>query len=181
MTKFAHIHLPCGCVVLCAVRRNVTKSLQLPIQKILGQVPANCTTLHFTLICLETYFINRYFYKSYFYKSAFFLFEVPSRITKPPSDKTVTFGGNVTFTCRAEGVPEPQITWLNNLGIAADTDPRATVLPSGDLFIQNIELKDAGRYVCVAENSLGRDTAQVTLILTGLSKWHEAFILHCEF
>ncbi|KAL9989079.1 hypothetical protein ACROYT_G003587 [Oculina patagonica] len=94
---------------------------------------------------------------------------VPSRITTPPSDKTVTFGGNVTFTCRAEGVPEPQITWLNNLGIAADTDPRATVLPSGDLFMQNIELKDAGRYVCVAENSLGRDTAQVTLILTGLT------------
>ncbi len=86
----------------------------------------------------------------------------------------------MTLTCRAEGVPEPQITWLNNLGIAADTDPRATVLPSGDLFIQNIELKDAGRYVCVAENSLGRDTAQVTLILTGLSKWHVAFVMFCE-
>ena len=100
------------------------------------------------------------------------LFVVPPRITRPPSDKTVTFGGNVTFTCRAYGVPEPQITWHNTLGIAADTDPRATVLPSGDLFMQSIEIKDAGRYECVAENSLGRDTAQVTLILTGLSKWH---------
>lgn len=74
------------------------------------------------------------------------------------------------FRSRAEGLPKPQITWRNNLGIAADTDPQATVLPSGDLFIQNIQLKDAGRYMCVAENSLGRDTAQVTLILTGLSK-----------
>jgi len=61
------------------------------------------------------------------------------------------------------------------LGIAADTDPRATVLPLGDLFIQSIEIKDAGRYECVAENSLGRDTAQVTLILTGLSKSYIGF------
>ena len=76
----------------------------------------------------------------------------------------------MTFKCRAEGVPKPQITWRNNLGISADTDPRATVLPSGDLFIQNIQLKDAGRFVCVAENSLGKDRAQVTLIITGLSK-----------
>ena len=95
---------------------------------------------------------------------------VPASITTRPSDKTVTFGGNVTFTCRAEGVPQPRITWQNSLGIAADADPRATVLPSGDLFIQDIELKDAGRYVCNAENRLGRDSVQVTLILTGLSK-----------
>ncbi|PFX30360.1 hemicentin-1-like isoform X2 [Stylophora pistillata] len=94
---------------------------------------------------------------------------VPASITTRPSDKTVTFGGNVTFTCRAEGVPQPRITWQNSLGIAADADPRATVLPSGDLFIQDIELKDAGRYVCNAENRLGRDSVQVTLILTGLT------------
>jgi len=101
-----------------------------------------------------------------------FLFQyvVPPTITRRPSEKHVTFGGNVTFTCRAEGVPEPRITWYNTLGIAADTDPRATVLSSGDLFIHSIEIKDAGRYECVAENSLGRDAAQVTLILTGLSK-----------
>ena len=104
-----------------------------------------------------------------------FQFVVPPTITRPPSEKHVTFGGNVTFTCRAEGVPEPQITWYNTLGIAADTDPRATVLSSGDLFIQSIEIKDAGRYECVAENSLGRDTAQVTLILTGLSKSYTGF------
>lgn len=94
---------------------------------------------------------------------------VPASITTRPSDKTVTFGGNVTFTCRAKGVPQPRVTWQNSLGIAADTDPRATVLPSGDLFVQDIELKDAGRYVCNAENSLGRDSAQVALILTGLT------------
>ena len=68
-------------------------------------------------------------------------------------------------------MPQPRVTWQNSLGIAADTDPRATVLPSGDLFVQDIELKDAGRYVCNAENSLGRDSAQVALILTGLSKF----------
>lgn len=50
------------------------------------------------------------------------------------------------------------------------------MLPLGDLFIQNIQLKDAGRYVCVAENSLGRDTAQVLLILTGLSKLSTNFV-----
>lgn len=86
-------------------------------------------------------------------------------------DKTVIFGGSTTLTCRAEGIPKPQISWRNNLGIPADTDPRATALPSGDLLIRNIQLKDAGRYVCVAENSLGKDTAQATLILTGLSKY----------
>lgn len=76
----------------------------------------------------------------------------------------------MTFKCRAEGLPTPRITWKNSLGISADTDPRATMMSSGDLFIKNIQLKDAGRYVCAAENNLGRDTAQVTLILTGLSK-----------
>ena len=99
-----------------------------------------------------------------------FLLLVPPSITRPPSDKTVIFGGNATLMCRAEGIPKPHITWLNNLGITADTDPRTTVLSTGDLLIQNIQLKDAGRYVCVAENNLGKDTAQVILILTGLSK-----------
>lgn len=94
---------------------------------------------------------------------------VPPSITRPPSDKTVIFGGNATLMCRAEGIPKPHITWLNNLGITADTDPRTTVLSTGDLLIQNIQLKDAGRYVCVAENNLGKDTAQVILILTGLT------------
>ena len=105
-----------------------------------------------------------------------FYVPVPASITTRPSDKTVTFGGNVTFTCRAKGVPQPRVTWQNSLGIAADTDPRATVLPSGDLFVQDIELKDAGRYVCNAENSLGRDSAQVALILTGLSKFVTVYL-----
>lgn len=35
-------------------------------------------------------------------------------LTEEPTDVEITFGGTVYFTCKAEGDPEPEISWLYN-------------------------------------------------------------------
>ena len=92
------------------------------------------------------------------------------KIITPPSDQTASLGDSVTFTCRVRASPEAVIIWNNGLGIAADTDARVSLLPSGDMHIRAVGVKDAGRYTCIAENDYGRAVAQARLILTGLSK-----------
>uniref|UniRef100_A0A8C4RTY0 Peroxidasin like n=1 Tax=Erpetoichthys calabaricus TaxID=27687 RepID=A0A8C4RTY0_ERPCA len=87
------------------------------------------------------------------------------RITSEPQDADVTFGNTVYFTCKAEGNPKPEITWLhNNNEIDMRDDIRFNLLEDGTLMIQNIRESDGGTYQCMARNVAGETKTQEVLL-----------------
>ncbi|XP_028312888.1 hemicentin-1 [Gouania willdenowi] len=70
-----------------------------------------------------------------------------------PGDVTLNTGQTLTSSCHAQGTPTPTISWtVNNnpyTGAVLDESGRSSII------IQNVTVKDAGTYVCIAENSVG--------------------------
>ena len=89
-------------------------------------------------------------------------------ITIPPEDNTVLFGGDVTFTCRAIGIPAPIITWSSdsNDNIPATTnDPVNGESTISTLTLNNILLSDFNQsYTCNASNVHGTTSSSAVLI-----------------
>ncbi|XP_054708605.1 leucine-rich repeat-containing protein 4C-like [Uloborus diversus] len=92
-------------------------------------------------------------------------------------DPTVTFieGDNATLGCRVHAVPEGNVNWIwrgrviNNLTLMSFGRQMYLIREVGtthkvnSLTIFNVMLKDSGRYLCVASNSAGRISANITL------------------
>uniref|UniRef100_A0A0N4Z9L2 Roundabout homolog 1-like n=1 Tax=Parastrongyloides trichosuri TaxID=131310 RepID=A0A0N4Z9L2_PARTI len=73
----------------------------------------------------------------------------------PPRDRTAEIGSSVFFDCQASGDPMPSITFKKN-GEAMPVG-RAYIHPNNKgLTIQDVQMSDAGEYICIAENSAGR-------------------------
>ena len=71
--------------------------------------------------------------------------------------------GIVELTCVASGHPYPDYSWWKDNRIV-NSDGRVTVSNGGQhLRIQDVRVRDAGDYICRAENSLGREEATATL------------------
>lgn len=99
------------------------------------------------------------------------------------SDKMVQqdAGGNVTFRCRVRGDPAPEVTWLFNgrlLGAGSNGNssyPEQVFTIEEDeqnlrerwtnLSVYNVTEQDAGEYSCVARNSRGVASRNVSLLL----------------
>ncbi|XP_072004768.1 immunoglobulin superfamily DCC subclass member 4-like isoform X2 [Engystomops pustulosus] len=90
---------------------------------------------------------------------------VPPVITQPPETITRARAGTARFVCRAEGDPEPTITWLKN-GEVLPSNGKVRIQPRGSLVITQVALEDAGYYQCVAENILGSICATAKLHVT---------------
>ncbi|CAH1784817.1 unnamed protein product [Owenia fusiformis] len=72
----------------------------------------------------------------------------------------------VSFSCRAIGVPTPNIHWiLNTRKILNGTSnhSRLKLFNSGTLQIGHVKAKDAGTYACMATNAVSHDTASMVL------------------
>ena len=92
----------------------------------------------------------------------------PPRITSLPKDARVMHDGAAIFICRAEGQPEPRITWRKD-GVElteANSHDRAphsisSLLTQSGLRGSILSLRflrhgrDEGEYECVAENGVG--------------------------
>ncbi|XP_065905337.1 hemicentin-1-like isoform X3 [Dysidea avara] len=93
-------------------------------------------------------------------------------ITIPPEDSTVLFGGDVTFTCRAIGIPAPIITWSSD---SNDNIPTTSNIAESEestrstLTLNNLMLSDFNQsYTCNASNEHGT-TSRSALLIQGMA------------
>ncbi|XP_060640690.2 leucine-rich repeat and immunoglobulin-like domain-containing nogo receptor-interacting protein 3 isoform X2 [Anolis sagrei] len=88
---------------------------------------------------------------------------------------TALEGQPVSFLCRAEGQPPPEVRWVSpqhrlvpaQSGSGNSGGGRVAVLPSGTLEIRHAQLQDSGTYICVASNAGGNDTYFASLAVKG--------------
>lgn len=90
-------------------------------------------------------------------------------------------GGNVSFACNVKGDPEPEVTWFYNgraigsvnssAGQESSTSMLVIEVEEGllekwtNISVLNVSDTDAGEYSCVATNSHGAVSRNVTLLL----------------
>ena len=102
-----------------------------------------------------------------------FLFSVSPQILLSPINQSVTDGDPVNFTCRATGVPTPNLTWTFNggklpFGINQNNYEGDSFLESF-LEMQKITKEMEGTYECTAENKANRISYSITLQVFGRS------------
>ncbi|PAV75225.1 hypothetical protein WR25_18023 [Diploscapter pachys] len=92
----------------------------------------------------------------------------PPVIFDAPESKTVDVGQQVTFRCKARGVPKPEYTWSFDGSIIPHIRGRMMVSDDGsELRISNVERQDDGIYSCMAGNSVGAMSADARLTVRG--------------
>ncbi|XP_078367560.1 roundabout homolog 3-like [Oculina patagonica] len=69
---------------------------------------------------------------------------------------------NVTIACTATGQPLPSITWYKSVGSLPED---RTEVMNGTLTIYSVTRKDAGIYICKAENILGSATNTALVVI----------------
>ncbi|XP_030621223.1 matrix-remodeling-associated protein 5 [Chanos chanos] len=75
--------------------------------------------------------------------------------------------------CKAEGVPEPQITWTTSYGMSLPTPylgGRFQVHKNGSLELRGIRKADEGQFLCVATNYLGEASLGFDLEVASLAE-----------
>ncbi|XP_061105667.1 roundabout homolog 1-like [Conger conger] len=84
-----------------------------------------------------------------------------------PSDVVAVAGEPVVFECQPpRGHPEPRISWTRDGQRVDDGDERVTIRGE-KLMITYIQKSDAGKYVCVGTNMVGRresEAAELTVV-----------------
>uniref|UniRef100_A0AAY4DTV1 Ig-like domain-containing protein n=1 Tax=Denticeps clupeoides TaxID=299321 RepID=A0AAY4DTV1_9TELE len=90
---------------------------------------------------------------------------------KQLSDHKVSYGGDLKVDCIASGLPNPEIRWslpdgtmVNSVMQSDDSGVRTrryVVFDNGTLFFNKVGMKEAGDYICYAENEIGKDEMKV--------------------
>lgn len=71
------------------------------------------------------------------------------------SDVTVTQGNDILLECKAEGTPQPAVTWMKD-GQPLLNGRGVEILNEGHLLrLKKTQVSDTGRYVCIAVNVAG--------------------------
>ncbi|KAG7328956.1 hypothetical protein KOW79_007130 [Hemibagrus wyckioides] len=79
----------------------------------------------------------------------------------------------VLMHCKAEGMPEPQITWMTSFGMSLPTPyvgGRFQVHKNGTLELRGIRKTDEGKFLCVARNYLGEASLAIDLEVATLAE-----------
>ncbi|XP_017554779.1 protogenin B [Pygocentrus nattereri] len=88
---------------------------------------------------------------------------VPPSLVEKPESQTRPRAGTARFSCQAEGMPSPRISWLKN-GAAIHSNGRIKMYNS-KLVITQIIPEDDAIYQCQAENSQGSVLSMARLIV----------------
>lgn len=76
-------------------------------------------------------------------------------------------GSSVELPCIASAYPLPVYNWFKN-GLPVPVVEGSLVSQrGGNLMIRKAQLRDAGTYMCTAENSLGHHSASIVMEITG--------------
>ncbi|KAM6372038.1 LOW QUALITY PROTEIN: hemicentin-2 [Pluvialis apricaria] len=89
--------------------------------------------------------------------------QVPPVIAAGPVELAVLEGLEVLLPCAAHGVPEPRVSWSQEGVPVRGGGGKATILPSGELLLRDVQEGDAGSYSCTAVNSAGRAVRRLSL------------------
>ncbi|XP_069626703.1 hemicentin-2 [Haliaeetus albicilla] len=89
--------------------------------------------------------------------------QVPPVIVAGPAELAVLEGLEVLLPCAARGIPEPRVSWSREGAPVRGGGGKATILPSGELLLRDVQEGDAGSYSCTAVNSAGRAVRQLSL------------------
>ncbi|KAK7102380.1 neuroglian-like isoform X2 [Littorina saxatilis] len=100
------------------------------------------------------------------------LSEAPTIIKPPDNRKVVAEGTTINVTCRVTGKPDPIITWFKD--DQQITGGRYKIQTSGDLYIKQVVLSDAGLFRCEAENSFNKTSRAGLLLVRRKTKIEQA-------
>lgn len=89
----------------------------------------------------------------------FFFFSVPPEIYYVSSNGRVEEkkGSTVRLECKANGNPEPEITWSRKNNLLPNGDQTA-VTPT--LILDRVDRHQAGVYQCTASNGVGKNVSE---------------------
>jgi hemicentin len=106
----------------------------------------------------------------------------PAKIKIPlPQQSDFIAGTSAILSCRAEGTPEPTISWERN-GMSIDsTDSKYQISQSGTLRIRQASPSDNGYYKCTAQNIVGSESTQTYLNIKGMLYKVTINSLHIQF
>ncbi|XP_072520111.1 follistatin-related protein 5 isoform X3 [Salminus brasiliensis] len=84
---------------------------------------------------------------------------VPPVIRVYPESQAREPGVTASLRCHAEGIPDPQLSWLKNgMDIATKLSKQLTLQANGsEVHISNVHFEDTGAYTCIARNEAGVD------------------------
>ncbi|CAG0902544.1 unnamed protein product, partial [Cyprideis torosa] len=115
--------------------------------------------------------VQNQFGRSYSQRGNLSVLEFP-RFTSAPADLELEAGARATFSCSAEGYPEPVISWTKAGGdFPAARERRIHNARDNEqeFVIINLKVNDSGAYTCKASNQAGVVKANATLLVLGES------------
>ncbi|CAB3251142.1 unnamed protein product [Arctia plantaginis] len=79
---------------------------------------------------------------------------------------------SIVLKCEVDGHPFPQITWLKDTQLLSDSVSNIQrVLGNSLLAIWSVEARDAGQYICLAENMAGSAHRRYNVAIQVPAKW----------
>ncbi|POI29138.1 hypothetical protein CIB84_007112, partial [Bambusicola thoracicus] len=92
------------------------------------------------------------------------------------SEVDASQGSEISLECKAQGIPEPTVTWTKD-GRPLVSGRDVAILHDGHfLRLRNIQVSDTGRYVCVAANVAGLSDRKYNLNVHGECAKHGAHV-----
>lgn len=84
---------------------------------------------------------------------------VPPVIRVFPESQAREPGVTASLRCHADGIPQPQLSWLKNgIDITTKLSKQLTLQANGsEVHISNVRYEDTGAYTCIAKNTAGVD------------------------
>ena len=92
---------------------------------------------------------------------------VPPSFKEPMKDQILLDNDDLQFQLTALGKPTPSIQWFKDEE-ELKTDKRTKVAKDKDvatLLIKKVEIKDTGRYRCIAFNDAGKDETEAKIVV----------------